>query len=127
PSIAADDPALPDLWAGVYDSALVFDRADERLWLTSWTREAGATAALSALARDAREAARSAAVMPATLKGHGSGVVPATPEESGSVDAPSALAAGQSANGDAVAGRDGHDPSRADAFGSSGRDGFLAG
>jgi para-aminobenzoate synthetase component 1 len=34
PVLAADDPALPDLWAGVYDATLVFDRAERRAYVT---------------------------------------------------------------------------------------------
>jgi para-aminobenzoate synthetase component 1 len=52
PSLAADDPSLPDLWAGVYDAALVFDRARRRAYVTGWgPEEARAERALSDLAR----------------------------------------------------------------------------
>jgi len=35
PAIAQDDPSLPDLWAAVYDGAIVFDRLLRRLYATS--------------------------------------------------------------------------------------------
>lgn len=36
PARALDDPSLPDLWAAVYDGAIVFDRARRRAFVTSW-------------------------------------------------------------------------------------------
>jgi len=45
PALAADDPSLPDLWAGVYDAALVFDRAERRACVTRWGLEPTASEA----------------------------------------------------------------------------------
>lgn len=36
PAIAKDDTTLPDLWAAVYDGAVVFDRQERRVLVTRW-------------------------------------------------------------------------------------------
>lgn len=36
PSLAKDDPKLPDVWAAVYDGAILFDRMRRRVFLVSW-------------------------------------------------------------------------------------------
>src|SRR5262249_19617753 len=60
PALAVADPALPDRWAGGYDAALVFDRAEKRAYVTRWAQGASKAArALEEIARDA--AARPAA------------------------------------------------------------------